>query len=502
MPAEPDYDVFVSYAHADNGVPVGSSVGDGWVTALAANLNEGPNVFKKRLFIDHQLKPGDEFSADLLDKVARSSLLVLLLSQNYVDSRWCGKELDHFIRTRFSGPDQPQDVFVVELFPYERLIDVPAPIQSLRKRLIHAKFWFQQRDAAEPGLAGYPSARECGAEGRDHYWKVLNELRGALDARLREGRTRSRQLAGDAAAAASASGRPPRRAPGSLGTVLLADTTDDLEAQRNAVRIALQAEGALVVPAGDFVGLSPQEFESALTADLARADLFVQLLSPTVGRKGKGFAAPLPQMQHQRAVVAGLPILQWCERLPFAGQIVDPGHARLFETDTLRATNLAEFKSAVIERLRADAARRAQESEAARLGPPVALAHQPQIFFDDIAAEPALSARLRAVIRAQDYAVRSLPPGAPLGNNGVDVKELLRPCLAGITLYTDRSKYAIAYNRLVYFLNQVADGNLPLARWGVVLRDGTVAGEFGIESDEVVAVDEQGLASFLQALQR
>ena len=30
---------------------------------------------------------------------------------------------------------------------------------------------------------------------------------------------------------------------------------------------------------------------------------------------------------------------------------------------------------------------------------------------------------------------RGLPPSAPLGNDGIDVKELLRPCRAGITIY-------------------------------------------------------------------
>lgn len=82
-----EYDVFVSYAHADNEIPVSSAAVDGWVTTLAKNLNIGPNVYRKNLFIDHQLKPGDVFSDDLVAKVQNSALLVLLLSQNYIDSQ-------------------------------------------------------------------------------------------------------------------------------------------------------------------------------------------------------------------------------------------------------------------------------------------------------------------------------------------------------------------------------------------------------------------------------
>jgi TIR domain len=495
LPADPGPDVFVSYAHADNGVPVGASAEHGWVTAFATNLNEGPSVLKKRLFIDHELRPGDNFDNELLAKVERCALLVILLSQNYIDSAWCGQELEHFIGTHSADPNRPSDVFVVELFPYERLTEVPPSIQLLRKRLIHAKFWYQRRDAFEPSLAGYPSARECEPDGREHYWNVLNELRVALDSRLRMLRARPGPPPAPSPSRTLnlASQPPPPRRHDTLGTVLLADTTEDLEAQRNAVRIALEAEGIVVLPEGDYVGLMAPEFDAAIAHDLVRADLFVQLLSPTPGRKGKGFDAPLPQLQFRHAQRVRMPILQWCERLPAAGQIADQAHAGLFETETLRATHLAEFKTAIVERLRAEKALR-------RPDPPSSRSHKRHVFIDDLAGEADLSARLRAIIRGQDYDVRSLPGGVPLGNNGIDIKELLRPCRAGITIYTDHSKHATAYNRLVYFLNQVAEGSLPLARWGVYLQQGTVASEFGIESDEVVPIDEHGLADFLRTL--
>ena len=52
----------------------------------------------------------------------------------------------------------------------------------------------------------------------------------------------------------------------------------------------------------------------------------------------------------------------------------------------------------------------------------------------------------------------------------------------------------------MFFLNQVIEPDLPLARWGVYLEQGTVMSEIRIESDEVVPVDEHGLADFLRAL--
>lgn len=500
MPADEPLDVFVSYAHADNGVALGTSSPVGWVTALAANLNEGPNVFRKRIFIDHALKPGDEFDSDLLAKVGRSRLLVVLLSQNYVDSGWCGREIEHFVRTHASDPEKPADVFVVEIFPFESLTAVPPIIHALRKRLIHAKFWYQPANAASPVLSGYPSPKDSGQEVAAHYWSVLNELRMAIDSRLRALRTTALP-ASPATEARSAAADGTRRATAApLGTVLLADTTDDLELQRVAVRLALEPEGIVVLPDGDYVGFTPLEFDTALAADIARSGLFVQLLSPTAGRKGKGFAAPLPQLQFQRAQEARLPIMQWCERLPDKDQIGDPAHASLFDTEFLRVTHLAAFKAEIIERLRAERARRERVAATAQMLPTTARTHRKLVFVDDLASLPAVSGRLRTIIREQKFDVRGLPPSAPLGNDGIDVKELLRPCRAGITIYADRSKYATAYNRLVYFLNQVAENSLEVERWGVYLEQGTVASEFGIESDDVVAVDEHGLGEFLRGL--
>ena len=500
MPADEPLDVFVSYAHADNGVALGTSSPVGWVTALAANLNEGPNVFRKRIFIDHALKPGDEFDSDLLAKVERSRLLLVLLSQNYVDSSWCGREIEHFVRTHSGDPEKPADVFVVEIFPFESLTAVPPIIHALRKRLIHAKFWYQPATAASPVLSGYPSPKDSGQEVAAHYWSVLNELRMAIDSRLRALRTTVLPASPAADTRLPDADGSARAAVAPLGTVLLADTTDDLELQRVAVRLALEPEGIVVLPDGDYVGFTPLEFDTALAADIARSGLFVQLLSPTAGRKGKGFAAPLPQLQFQRAQEARLPIMQWCERLPDKDQIGDPAHAGLFDTEFLRVTHLAAFKAEIIERLRAERARRERVAATAQMLPTAARTHRKLVFLDDLASLPVVSGRLRTIIRELQFDVRGLPPSAPLGNDGIDVKELLRPCRAGITIYTDRSKYATAYNRLVYFLNQVAENSLEVERWGVYLEQGTVASEFGIESDDVVAVDEHGLGEFLRGL--
>jgi hypothetical protein len=494
------YDIFVSYAHADNEKPLGSVAEYGWVTTLAHNLNTGPNHYRKKLFIDHRLKPGDPFSDELVTTVANSTLLLLLLSQNYIDSAWCGKELDHFIRTHANDPDKPADVFVVELFPFENFAKVPANVKNLRKHLIHAKFWHQAPDASAPLLAGDPTPRESGPESERHYWRKLHELRNAIDSRLRT-------LQGDqpsASVAVQTTARKPVAPQESLkptsGAILLADTTEDLVPMRSAVKAALEPEGIVVLPEGDYVGLTPDEFEAEFARDLAQSQLFVQLLSPTVGRIGRNFSAPLPQLQFDRAVAAKLPIMQWCERLPGPAEIADAGHARLFNTEYLRVTNRTAFEREVLARLRAIT----QAAEAARATPaqPAPGPVKKLVFIDDVAGEKELNEKLRTWLRSANCDVRVLPPHAPLGNNGIDIAQVLKPCRAGITLFGDPAKRDTVYNRLIFFLNQIAEFQLSVTRWGIYVTSETAECDLGLASDDLLTIDEQGLAEFVRGLER
>lgn len=426
---------------------------------------------------------------------------MLLLSQNYIDSTWCGKELDHFIRTHANDPEKPADVFVVELFPFDTFANVPPNIHNLRKRLIHAQFWHQPADASAPLLAGDPSPQESGPEGERRYWRALHELRNAIDLRLRALRRDQPSSFVAAGKLDSPSVTTQQSATPTLGTVLLADTTEDLVPLRSAVKAALEPEGVVVLPEGDYVGLSPEEFKTEFSRDLARSELFVQLLSPTVGRRSKGFAAPLPQLQYDRAVAAELPILQWCERLPGPGDIADPGHARLFNTAYLRATNRTAFEHEILARLRArkQAAERAQTATATE---PAPVAARKLIFIDDVAGDPALNERLRTILHGANCGIRSLPQQTPLGNNGIDIAQVLKPCHAGITVFADSAKRDTVYNRLIFFLNQIAESRLPVVRWGVYVTPGTAGCDLGLASDDLIAIDEQHVADFVRGLER
>jgi hypothetical protein len=497
-----DYDVFVSYAHADNELPIGTEARYGWVTALTHNLSSGANRLKKNLFIDHQLKPGDPFSEDLRNKVARSALLLIFLSQHYAESAWCGLELDHFIWTHSDNPAKPRQVVVVELCPYERLTAVPNNIANLRKELIQAQFWYVTPDAIFSRLAGYPSPKENDYGG--YYWRQLDCLCHALDTRLGELKaqvTQPEKFSGgntDKSSQSSAKASP---------AVLLADVTDDLVPQRNEVKLALEKEGIHVLPEGDYVGRSVAEIQLAFTQDARNSLLFVQLLSATIGRIPDGGEYPLPQLQFAASQVAALPILQWCQTVPEVNTIADPRHDALFRTAFLSTVNLERFKDEVISKYRdLQAPRKTRTPDAAAVQTPKGKC----VFVDDRLGDQELHAQIRSVIERANCEIRYPPPDASLEQDDAFMEDLLRPCRGGITVYTDRRDHKATYFRLVRFLNRIAAGRIALSRWGVYLGPPPdkqdLLSEFRLSSQALIPIagmhglNEAALVEFLQNL--
>lgn len=508
-----DIDVFVSYAHADNLVPVGIECG--WVTMLTRNLILNSYTAKRHFYIDHELETGDDFTEELMQKVDRCNLLLVVLSQNYVSSTWCGKEIDRFLEKRNMYLDRPRGILVVELSPFEELEGVPPNITKLRATLIQSKFWHRDPEGTHITLLGYPSPPTA-MDGKEGYWTRLSALSQAI----------SRKLPAQQAVIQLPTPQPPVP---QARTVLLADVTDDLESERNAVKVALEKEGVIVVPEGDYVGLSFDEFQAEFQKDMARSELFVQLLSKTPGRSQAGFPGRMPRLQYDLAKQSGREILQWCDQeVPARDRIADSEHAKLFSSEHLRAVNLEAFKDEISDRLKLIEKRRLADlalSKAKRQMETEASLHsavQPgaqgaarlaarAVFVDDEFGDAELAQRIREVIKSERCMIRSWPKTFPLGQEPDMDHEVLRICRGGLTLYVNKRDQVIVLNRLLYFLNRVAEERLPLAKWGVYFgppKDNkeSVQSDFGIDCEDVIGIvgmeqfNERELRSFLQSL--
>jgi hypothetical protein len=133
--------------------------------------------------------------------------------------------------------------------------------------------------------------------------------------------------------------------------VFLAEVTDDLDPRREEIKRYLSQAGIAVLPTVYYPHDDAAGFANAMTADLARSKLFVQLLGPLPGRKPPAAPNGFPTLQYELARRRGITILQWTSRdLDVAG-VEDPQHRALLEATTVRACPIEELKRTIVEEL-------------------------------------------------------------------------------------------------------------------------------------------------------
>jgi hypothetical protein len=324
-----DHDVFVSYSHLDDEPLVGAQ--RGWVTTLINNLE---TVVRQKLgfkgfaiWMDRELAGNRPLTPAIMKALSDTATLLIILSPGYLASEWCHRERQAFLKLVQGRRDAGSQVFVVYCDKLDRS-SVPAELADL----IGYPFWIQEQEGKASRTLGVPVPTAAELE----YYNRVNQLGHELSQELK-------RLRAVAAGAASASEGP---------TVFLAEVTDDLESRREEVRRYLSQAGLNILPQTYYLRDDPAAFEQAMTPDVARCKVFVQLLSPFAGHKPPTLPKGYPGLQHELAQRANLPILQWRSRDLDVGSVENPAQRALLECETVRACGIEEFKEAIIEEAR------------------------------------------------------------------------------------------------------------------------------------------------------
>jgi len=101
--------IFISYARDDDEPPPGQPDAEGFVTHLHNQLlyelkqlgQPRPQLWRDTKRIER----GDQFEPELAEALAGSSLLLVVLSRNWIARDWCGRELELFTK-RFAHEDE------------------------------------------------------------------------------------------------------------------------------------------------------------------------------------------------------------------------------------------------------------------------------------------------------------------------------------------------------------------------------------------------------------
>jgi hypothetical protein len=334
-----DYDLFVSYAHADDDVTDGQV---GWVTQFVRHLESalrqrlgGADALK--IFFDSRATGANYHLPELLLAVRRSALFLAVGSPSYAARSWPHQELESFVQQM---PDLSR-LFIIECLPLSEGEHYPHPLDDH----IRLEFWKASGRRQIPmAISPTSDALEFGT--------LVHSLASDIKERLLKVRySAPGQQQSD-------SGRQDERtrfaAPSSLSgsqsdkkkTILLAQPTDDVEDEADQVRryLSQYADEILILPRGGYAQ-GGEAFMSAVQQDLAQTDLFVQLLGRRIGRISPDLPQGYTRFQLNAAKAAGVEIMQWRHPDFDTSAISDPVYRDILTAETVVASGLEAFKS-------------------------------------------------------------------------------------------------------------------------------------------------------------
>lgn len=292
-------DIFISYCHVDNHQI--DTKGTLWVENFHHDLQGLVNTCVGRnvvIWRDRRLSGSTVFTDEIAQQLRNSAILVTIESPGYLESDWCTREREIFVEAASSkgGLDINNHRRIIRASKVPvRTADLPEvlkptigfPLYSIDEQSGRAiDFLFDPRPEAEK-----------------LYRRALSLLAQSIADLLKQMR--------EGVSLSSGADKSQSRM-----TVYLAETTSDLERERTAIRLELEARGCVVVPRQPL----PREIESCTAAvrkDLERADLSIHLLGTRYGLIPEGVSKSLIELQTDLAATtshAGARHLVWIPR--------------------------------------------------------------------------------------------------------------------------------------------------------------------------------------------
>jgi len=260
-------DVFISYRHLDN--ELHDEQGKGWIdnfherfeSVLGETLGYEPSIWR-----DPRL-PGNVYFADVLEeRIRNTAVMISILSPGYLQSEWCIGELREFCRLADNSSGllvgDKMRVFKVVKTHIERTQHPP----EFQKQLGY-EFYEIDKTTQRPVAFGQGLGRD-----RDQrYWSRLDDLAWDVKQVLTIINPRSRIPVRDSVFS-----------PRIKGTVYLAQTTRDLNDERDQIKRELLNRGYDILPEKELPLISPS-YEEAVRECVSRSKLSVHLIGGSYG---------------------------------------------------------------------------------------------------------------------------------------------------------------------------------------------------------------------------
>ncbi len=269
-----DGTVFLSYARADDEPPPNDPTTRGWVTYFWQHLRwaiSDEGVSQAKLWRDrYEIEPAERFTDKIEAALRESSLLVPVLSRNWVTREWCLKELARFEELRPEDADK-RVVLIKKSDPPEDAIP-----ELLRNREGYKFF-----------------VKDPTGDIQYFYWQGLEDKKAYFDLIRKIARWIAEQLISrtDRGPDPKPDLAPQRRA------IFVAAPADELRDAWQRLVNDLEKSGFAVTPAEGRLPDSASRAEAEIRAGLANAEMSVHFLGESEGVKPERSADGIVRLQ-------------------------------------------------------------------------------------------------------------------------------------------------------------------------------------------------------------
>jgi hypothetical protein len=334
-------DIFISYCHVDNHQI--DAKGTLWVENFHRELQGLVNTCVGRpvqIWRDRRLSGSTVFSEEIAEQLRNSAILVAIESPGYLDSDWCKREREIFVEaaSRGAGLDVNNHRRII------RAAKVPVGLAELPD-VLKPTTGFPLFSIDEQSGKAIDYLFDPRPEAERLYRRTLSLLAQSIADLLRQMR--------DVASAQ----RPQQSQPESRTIVYLAETSSDMERERTAIRLELEARGCVVVPRQP-LPLDVERCSEMVRADLSRANFSIHLMGKRYGLIPEGTAKSLVEIQTDLAAETGnvgFKHFLWIPRGLEVGEELQRTFLERVRTQRsestgfeLLETSLAEFKTFLI----------------------------------------------------------------------------------------------------------------------------------------------------------
>jgi hypothetical protein len=335
------HDIFVSYARVNDALT-------GWVSSfkrkLEGKLREKLPGETAQVYLDVGEIGIGPLKIELREAVSSSAILLIVLSNCWLERSWCQRELALFVEAA-GGPSKAQERIVLVRIEDVKQNRLPAVLRDCR-----LYDFFKVHPTRKVTLTyGLPEFPELESD----YLISLLELVGDED---RAGLvTRLRELI-----------RPEDKDDGpddDRRMIFLANCTPDLNRDRSTLRRHLEDKGFQVVPTGTFYH-APSRYEEDFRQLLAKSVLFIQIVGPFRYEPTDHFPDGYEfwQLAQAREVKRG-DMLRWRRPDLLGDGVDDDAHRKFVFADDVTQCDLEEFKVILDDKLREIDSRRTRPAE-------------------------------------------------------------------------------------------------------------------------------------------